>query len=349
MLMMALAVVSGAGCDEGASGVTIAAEATTSTAAVSPTTSEAVGEVAAPIGPQPVALTVPEPLPGADGGPLFDYEAVATEESTANTALGTVRWMRTSVVPSEWLYSGFPTPSFVADPFSYDRTWRDVAEGAPCCLKVTRTDLGWIGVGSTDRTRRCGESTEVWTSTDGATWELLNDAGFGNTGPCEVARVVEFGGSAAVLGVGEIGSGARVGAVWVSHDLEDWVRKDFDFEKPGMETFVTSAVASPRGFALFGMRVSHEPTAKSETGIRLGPYRFEWAGWFSPDGMSWRSENMVTMFGNPWCRPNRSSPCGYINATVNADGFVAYVHQASDSTIPDLRDGWALWIGVFGD
>jgi len=42
-----------------------------------------------------------------------------------------------------------------------------------------------------------------------------------------------------------------------------------------------------------------------------------------------------------------AAPCGPIEAAAISDGVVTYVHQATDSTVPDLRDGWALWMGVF--
>ncbi len=55
---------------------------------------------------------------------------------------------------------------------------------------------------------------------------------------------------------------------------------------------------------------------------------------------------MAEMFGQPWCQPNRPEPCGHIDAMMTDDGIVAYLHQASDSTVPDMRDGWALWVGL---
>jgi hypothetical protein len=351
-------LLSGACSNSGQAASPIAAtgpEPTSIPAPPTPVTAPPTGET--PGGTAPVSVRVPTTIPAnvsppetlLTGSTLFDYAAVAGQGETVDTPLGRITWFNTSVVPSDWLYAGFPTPSFVTDPFSYDRSWQDAADAAPCCLSVTRTDGGWLGIGGVDDGGRCSSSAEIWSSADGEMWELQMERAMGTDGPCDVANVVEFGGSVAVLGVGESASGGRVGAVWVSRDLLTWIRTDLDFEKQGMDTYVSSVVASPSGWGIFGMRVSHEPTSRSETGIRLGPYPFEWAGWFSSDGATWKPVNMAEMFGLPWCRPVHPAPCGRIEATVIRDGLVVYVYQAADSTNADLRDGWALWVGVLED
>lgn len=296
-------------------------------------------EAPSPPGSQPVAGSATT-TPAATA---FDYGASAVYQRTSETGMGSIAWYKTSVVPSDWLYSGFPTPSFVADPFGYDRSWARVADAADCCDTITRTADGWIGIGPGGGSGGgigCASPLAVWESPDGFAWNVLKPEALGADGPCAAAHLVEHRGSAAFFANG------RGGQVWVSHGFEEWHRADFSAHEDGTDTYVTAIVAGPSGFAAFGVRVAHEPTARSETGIRLGPYPMEWVGWTSSDGVRWRPVNMAGMFGSPWCKPNHPVPCGYIDAMMTDDGIVAYIHQAADSTVPDMRDGWALWIGL---
>lgn len=319
-------------CSEGGVDPTAASPAVATTATTMPALTTTVSA--------PQASFAPTTVPQTDGE-AFDYETVAVFQHTSVTPLGTIEWYKTSVVPSEWLYQGFPTPSFVADPFEYDRKWARVANNAQCCSTVTRTDDGWVGIGPSEGAAVSCPPLSVWTSADGLDWTVLHDDPFGSDGPCAAYGLVEQGGSAAFTGTGRSGS-----AIWVSHGMEQWQRVDIDFTEEGTDTYVTSVAAGPAGFAIFAVRVSHEPTARSESGIRLGHYPFEWVAWLSSGGGEWRRANMAQMFGTPWCKPTHPSPCGHIDALMTDDGILAYVHQAADSTIPDMRDGWALWIGL---
>jgi hypothetical protein len=325
--------------------------AATTAASPGAVVSTSAGTVVTPASAAPAPTTAAQVLPSSDGegsGPAstvaphaFDYETAAAYQRTSETGMGRIAWYKTSVVPSEWLYSGFPTPSFVADPFGYDRSWARVADAAECCHTITRTDDGWIGVGPAGvGSSACAAPLAVWHSPNGVDWEVMTAAAFGDDGPCSAVHLVEHGGSAAFF------AGGRGGEVWVSHGLEHWIRASFLPHEEGTDTFITAIVAGPAGFAAFGVRVAHEPTARSETGIRLGPYPMEWVGWTSSDGLEWRVVNMARMFGTPWCKPNHPVPCGYIDAMMTHDGIIAYIHQAADSTVPDMRDGWALWIGL---
>ncbi len=192
--------------------------------------------------PAPTTTTVVQPVAVQLA---FDYESAAAHAATSSTEMGTIEWYRTSVVPSDWLYSGFPTPTFVADPFAYDRTWARVQEAAACCQTITRTDDGWLGIGPSADGARC--TLSVWESPNGVDWFESYAVPFGADGPCSAGKLVEHGRSAAFFGGGPTGS-----AVWVSHGLETWSMVDVDFTEEGTDTFITSAVAGPSGFGISG-------------------------------------------------------------------------------------------------
>ena len=133
--------------------------------------------------------------------------------------------------------------------------------------------------------------------------------------------------------------------IWFTADGESWKQlSDHAFGPTGLDSCsVTSVVGGNSGWFMLGMRVSDEPTAKSPTGIRLGPHTVAWVGWASPDGITWEPFDIAAIIGDPWCESPGPERCGRIVATATPDAIVTYVHQSGDD---DLRDGWTLWIGL---
>lgn len=316
-------------------------------------------------------------LPGPEGGARFDYRSVAVEEVASTTPMGTITWLRAGHVPGDWLDREFPSLEDVNAVTPQESAALDAAfASAPCCLSVFPDHSGgFIGVGATGPTNQVAADlgaacpaaapawSEVWYSPDGTVWEQRSPRAFGAAGidACldgpwllaagSGALILQFASRALPFAIDSAATETMppVMTTWASDDLITWRSGTLDIEQEGMSTRLTGGVGTTEGWAVFGMRVSEEPSARSESGIPLGPFTVEWAGWATADGVNWESLDAPSIFGEPPCTPAGAHLCGWIQADEIGDAVVAYLRYWDEGEFPRHDDPWILWIGVFED
>lgn len=321
--------------------------------------------------PPPPATRPPQATPTGTDAPAstaasrFDYQSIATEVATVDTAIGSITWLKGRRVPLDWVDIGFPEPGFGTLFWSADGGVHEgdtAEENAPCCLDIERVPNGWVGVGNTDWShgdrnqfkwdnpvtlepyhsydeQECENlpwrfESEVWFSPDGLSWDQVTDSGFGPSGldTCtrHALRLAAGGNTSIVVG----GDG-----LWTSANLKDWTRSSLELPTPGTITYIDAILATGTGWLILGTRQSEPPT--SPTGGALGPTPTEWVAWVSPDAITWTPLDLTAIIGDPCESLGR---CAYVGAGTVENAIVVYVWD--ESLAVHGFPGWTLWIGL---
>jgi hypothetical protein len=263
---------------------------------------------------------------GFDGGPNDLATGTGPEDAAVWTSVDGVTWSR---VPHDEAVFG-----------------RD-GDGKRWMYTVIAGGPGLVAIGRIDVADRDDGATAVWTSADGITWTLHEDA-FNGSGPSDVAV-----GGPGLVGVGENEQGAVV--VWTSADGVTWSRVPHDeavFGGDGPQSMTAVTVGGP-GLVAVGRSDNRYESASHS--YRAGnPYE-EWDAdiygqpregdavvWTSVDGLTWsRVPHDEAVFGG-------AGDQSMFDVVVGGPGLVAVGVNAQGAAIWTSTDG-LTWTQVRDD